>query len=287
MPQEYLLPTSMQDCLAMLAARPGVCLIAGGTDLMVDIKKERKKINTLVDITRINELKEISETEAQVTIGAAATHTQVAASECIRRQLPALAAAAGSVGSPQVRNVGTVGGNVVNAQPAADTAVALVALGARAVILSPAGERQLPVEELYVGVGLSQVDSSKEILTKFTIDLWGTGDSSAFIRLASRRALSLPMLNVAVRVQVVEGRCTRARICMSPVAPRPFLCQEAADALIGQPPTEEVIARAVNIAKAKAQPRDSLLRGSSAYRKDMVSVLLTRALNEAFVRAVG
>ncbi|NLW07287.1 MAG: xanthine dehydrogenase family protein subunit M [Clostridia bacterium] len=282
MPQEYLLPASIEECLHMLAVYPGGRIIAGGTDLMLDLREGRKEAKALIDITRIGELKRISADKDRISIGAAVTHAEVAASELIRQRLPALAAAAGAVGSPQVRNVGTLGGNIVNAQPAADTAVALVALGARAVIVSAAGERQVAVEDLYAGVGRSQVDASKEILTKFIIDLWGAGDASAFARLARRRTLSLPVLNVAVRVKLKEGRCTRARVCLAPVVPRPLPCQEAASVLIGQPPTEEVIARAAAAAKQAAHPRDSLLRGPANYRKDMVEVLLKRALREAF-----
>ncbi|KYH31936.1 FAD binding domain-containing protein [Neomoorella mulderi] len=287
MPRQYLFATSPADCLAMLAAHPGARLIAGGTDLVIDLKEGKRQIHTLVDITRIPGLKIIAEENGKIILGGAATHTQVSTSGLIREKLPALAAAAAAVGSPQIRNAGTLGGNVVNAQPAADTAVALVALGAVATILRREGERQVPVEELYEGVGLSKVDASREILTRFTVELWGEGEGSAFARLSPRRALSLPMLNVAVRVQVVEGRCTRARICIAPVAPQPFLCEEAARVLIGQEPTADVIARAAAAAKAAARPRDSLLRGSSAYRKDMTAVLVTRALTAAFSRATG
>ncbi|AKX94778.1 molybdopterin dehydrogenase [Moorella thermoacetica] len=287
MPEKYLFATSPADCLALLAANPGARLIAGGTDLVIDLKEKRRQVTTLVDITRIPELKIITETNGKIILGGAATHTRVATSSLIRQKLPALAAAAAAVGSPQVRNVGTLAGNVVNAQPAADTAVALVALGAVATILGAEGERQVPVADLYAGVGRSLVDAGREIITRFTVDLWGEGESSAFVRLSPRRALSLPMLNVAVRVQVREGICTRARISIAPVAPRPFLCEEAAASLVGREPTAKAIARAASVAKEAARPRDSLLRGSGAYRKDMTAVLVARALSEAFSRATS
>lgn len=287
MPQQYLFATSAAECLTMLATHPGARLIAGGTDLVIDLKEEKLQVNTLVDITRIPELKIIAEENGKIILGGAVTHSRVATSELIREKLPALAAAAAAVGSPQIRNVGTLGGNVVNAQPAADTAVALVALGAVATILGPEGERQAPVADLYEGVGRSRVNAGREILTRFTVDLWGEGEGSAFARLSPRRALSLPLLNVAVRVQVVEGKCTRARICIAPVAPRPFLCEEAARVLIDQEPGAGVIARAAAAAREAARPRDSLLRGSGAYRKDMTAVLVTRALTAAFFRATG
>ncbi|WP_258360715.1 FAD binding domain-containing protein [Moorella sulfitireducens] len=287
MPREYLIATSAAEALAMLAARPGARLIAGGTDLVIDLKEGKRQVNTLVDISRIPELKVIKEANGEVILGGAATHAEVAASQFIQDKLPALAAAAAAVGSPQIRNVGTLGGNVVNAQPAADTAVALVALGAVATILGPQGARRVAVEDLYEGVGRSRVDAGREILTHFTVPLWGEGEGSAFARLSPRRALSLPMLNTAVRVQVAGGKCTRARICIAPVAPRPFLCAEAAAVLIGAEPCPEVIARAAAAAREAARPRDSLLRGSGAYRKDMTSVLVRQTLAEAFTRATG
>ncbi|MBE3573157.1 MAG: FAD binding domain-containing protein [Moorella humiferrea] len=285
--QEYLIANSTEEALAMLAARPGARIIAGGTDLVIDLKEEKRQVNTLVDVSRIPELKVIEEKDGEIILGGAVTHAEAAAAKLIREKLPALAAAAAAVGSPQIRNVGTLGGNVVNAQPAADTAVALVALGAVATILGPAGERRMPVENLYEGVGRSRVDAGREILTHFSIPIWGEGEGSDFKRLSPRRALSLPMLNTAVRVQVRGGRCTRARICIAPVAPRPFLCEEAAAILVGVEPCPEVIARAAAAAKEAARPRDSLLRGSGAYRKDMTAVLVGRALEEAFSRALN
>lgn len=287
MPQQYLFATTTAACLELLAANPGARIIAGGTDLVIDLKEEKRRVTTLVDITRIPELKIVREENDQIILGGAVTHTMVATSSLIREKLPALAAAAAAVGSPQVRNVGTLAGNVVNAQPAADTAVALVALGAVATILGPEGERLVPVADLYAGVGRSRVDAGREMITKFTVDLWGQGEASAFARLSPRRALSLPILNVAVRVQVVGGQCTRARLCIAPVAPRPFLCEEAAAVLVGQEPDAGLITRAAATAAATARPRDSLLRGSSTYRKDMTAVLVARALSAAFSRATS
>jgi len=277
----YLFPNSVSECLEMLSAYEEARIIAGGTDLMIDIKKKRLQPRVLVDVTRILELNLIQEEEDTISIGAGVTHSQAATSPLIRRKLPALAQAASSVGSPQIRNVGTLAGNVVNAQPAADTAVALVALGAEAEIWGPQGKRRVAVEGLYEGVGRSKVDSTREILKRFLVPQWGEGEASAFVRLSPRRALSLPILNVAVRVQIKDGRWERARICVAPVAPKPFLCQEAAEALLGAEVSQEKIEEAAKIAAELAQPRDSLLRGSRAYRKEMVRVLVRRALETA------
>lgn len=277
----YLFPTSPEECLRMLAAHQGARIIAGGTDLMVDIKDRRVEPRVLVDITRIPGVDLIAEEGENIILGGGVTHAQAAHSELVKEKLAALAQAAASVGSPQIRNVGTLAGNVVNAQPAADTAVALVALGAEAEIIGPGGTRRVPVEELYEGVGRSRVDSSRELLWRFLVPKWGEGDTSAFVRLSPRRALSLPMLNVAVRLQVKDGRWQRVRICLAPVAPRPFLCREAAEVLVGAEVSPEKMLEAAKIAADLAQPRDSVLRGSREYRKEMVRVLVLRALEEA------
>ncbi|SMB99504.1 carbon-monoxide dehydrogenase medium subunit [Thermanaeromonas toyohensis ToBE] len=277
----YLFPHSVSECLEMLNTYEGARIIAGGTDLIIDIKKKRLQPRVLVDITRIPELNLIQEKEDTISLGAGVTHREAATSPLIREKLPALAQAASSVGSPQIRNVGTLAGNVVNAQPAADTAVALVALGAEAEIWGSQGKRRVAVEDLYEGVGRSKVDSTRELLGRFLVPKWGEGEASAFVRLSPRRALSLPILNVAVRVQIKDGRWERARICVAPVAPQPFLCQEAAEALIGAKVSQEKIQEAAKIAAELAQPRDSLLRGSRAYRKEMVRVLVRRALETA------
>ncbi|MBE3580551.1 MAG: FAD binding domain-containing protein [Thermoanaerobacteraceae bacterium] len=281
---DYLFPASPGECLEMLAAHEEARIIAGGTDLMVDVKDKRLHPRVLVDITRIPGVDLIAEEGDNIILGGGVTHARAASSELVREKLAALAEAAASVGSPQIRNVGTLAGNVVNAQPAADGAVALVALGAEAEIIGPGGTRRVPVEELYEGVGRSRVDSARELLWRFLVPKWGEGDASAFVRLSPRRALSLPMLNVAVRVQVRDGRCQRARVCLAPVAPRPFLCREAAEALVGEEVSRDRMLEAARIAADLAQPRDSRLRGSREYRKKMVRVLVLRALEEAVAR---
>lgn len=280
----YLFPSSPAECLEMLAAHEGARIIAGGTDLMVDIKEKRRNPQVLVDITRIPGLNVIAEEEESIILGGGVTHSQAATSELVRKKLRALAQAAASVGSPQIRNVGTLAGNVVNAQPAADAAVALVAIAAEAEIIGSGGTRRVPVEELYEGVGRSRVDSSRELLWRFLVPKWGEGDTSAFVRLSPRRALSLPMLNVAVRLQVKDGRWQRVRICLAPVAPKPSLCREAAEVLVGAKVSRERMMEAAKIAADLAQPRDSVLRGSREYRKEMAQVLVFRALEEALAK---
>jgi len=258
-------------------------LIAGGTDLILQLREEGQGLTALVDITRIPELTAIREEGGYLVIGACVTHRQASESPLIRERALALAQACRSVGSLQVRNVGTIAGNVVNAQPAADSAIALLALGAEAQVADAEGRRWLPLEELYEGPGRSRVDPTRQMVTFFRLPLPEGPYASAFRRLARRRALILPILNTAVALALrpQEPVVERARIAIGPVAPVPFRAREAERLLEGAPLEEGILERAAEAASGEARPRTSLLRGSAEYRKEMVRVLVKRALKEA------
>ena len=164
--EEYLVPTSLEQALTMLKECPGQArVIAGGTDLIIQLKKKEVRARRLVDITNIGELKGIELEGDFIRIGACVTHQELASSSLIRERAAALAEGASQIGSPQIRNIGTVGGNIVNAQPAADAVVHLVALNAEVEIATAAGIRREPLRELCVGPGQSTLDTSAEILT--------------------------------------------------------------------------------------------------------------------------
>jgi len=232
--QEYSLPSTVDEALALLDKNGGTArVIAGGTDLMLDLESGKISPSCLVDISNIQELKAIELNGDTISIGAGVTHNDVAKSPLILEKAPVLTKACRSVGSLQIRNTGTLAGNVVNAQPAADAAVALVALGARAEIAGPNGTRSVPVEELYAGVGRSKVDSTKELLTRITFPALTKNQGSAFVRLAQRNALALPMLNVAVVVSLSGNVFEWARIVMAPVGPGPVRATQAEQLLAG------------------------------------------------------
>ena len=225
--------------------------------------------------------------ESGFHIGGGVTHAGLAAEPQVMERFPALAEACGSVGSPQIRNVGTLAGNVVNAQPAADGAMALVALGARAEVVSVGGARLEPVEELYRGLGQSKVDPSREVLTAFRIPAPAPGDGNAFGRIAPRNALCLPTANVAVCLHSSQGKIQEARIAMGPVAEKPFRPLEAEEALIGIALEDEESLAAAAVAAARASsPRDSCFRGCSDYRKQLIKVLCGRVLKKAAQNAM-
>lgn len=284
--QDYLFPESLNEAVSLLEKNGGQArIIAGGTDLLLDIPDGKVKTGFLVDISKIKELKNILLKDGVIEIGAAVTHNQVAKSELIREKATALAQAAGSVGSYQIRNMGTIVGNVVNAQPAADTAVALVALGAVADIVSSSGEITVPVEKMYAGVGKSIINSSSQIVkcVKFPASLSNQG--SAFVRLEQRKALALPMLNVAAMVSLEDNKFEWARISMAPVGPGPVRATAAEEILGGAEISSEIIEKAAQEALKQANPRNSALRGSKGYRLGVLPVLVRRALEMATAKA--
>lgn len=287
--KKYLFPASIEEALAMLADYQGQArVIAGGTDLIPQLRRKEREVECLVDISRLEELRGIELEGDVIRVGAGVTHQQLVSSDLIRERAAALAEGASAVGSPQIRYMGTVGGNIVNAQPAADTAIPLLALDAQAEIVGSQGTRLEPLESLYVRPGESTVNASAEILVALRFRALDGNEGSAFGRLAKRRALSLPILNAAV-VTTLNGDGTAledVRLALGPVALTPFRARKAEEALRGEAIEREAVERALEVAAQEAQPRSNPLRASREYRQEMVKVLLRRALERA-VRAAG
>lgn len=199
----------------------------------------------------------------------------------IQEHALALALAARSVGSLQIRNIATVVGNVVNAQPAADAAVALMALGAEAELNSLSEVEYVAVEDMYAGLGKSIVDSTSQLVTRIRFDVPQSNQGAAFVRLCQRKALALPMLNVAAMVSLKGNQFEWVRLVMAPVGPKPIRAAEAEEMLKGAAVTDEVIEKAAQLALEDANPRSSLVRGSREYRMGVLPVLIKRALAAA------
>ena len=257
-------------------------LIAGGTDLMFLLKDGSVKPKAMVDLGHVKELQEIQEANGFIKIGSMVTHKQLASSELICSKVRILAEAARSVGSPQIRNVGTIGGNVVSAQPAADTSIALLALGTKAFILTSQGEEEKPLQETFVGPGKSAINPAQELLTYFVFPSPGPSEATAFARHARRKALSLPILNVGIWLKMDDSRqvIEDIRIAMGPMAGVPFRALQTESYLKGKTFTPEAMQNALETAASEVNPRDSF-RGGSQYKKEMVKVFLKRALVSA------
>jgi len=277
----YEKPKSLEEAQSSLTIHCGEALIvAGATDVFLDIKKGRKSPQWLVDIRGIPELRTIRKANDSLFIGAAATHREIACHPLIQRLFPALAQGALAVGAPQIRHVGTVGGNVINAQPAADTAIPLFSYAAKAEYLDESGQRVVkPIDDLYIRPGVSALDSGRCILIGFHLPCeWVT--SSIYLRFAKRKALALPIVNLAVALRIIDGVITDAKLTAGPMAGIPLRLRSAEAALIGNQPGPELYAAAAAAASREAQPRDSVLRGSASYRQELLSSLMIRGLQQ-------
>ena len=276
---QYINASSAREALAALLEADGSgVIVAGATDLMVDYKAGKVKSTVWIDVTRAADLVGITEEDGKLVIGAATTLTTIARSPLVKKYFPSLAQGCGTVGSLQIRNSATLVGNVVSAQPAGDGAMSLAPLDPTFTVLSADGEQQLSMGEMYAGFARSTIDHSRELVTKISIPLPKPGEAAAFVRLELRKSLSLPMLNCAAMVHVEGGKVTWARITMAPVGVGPVRATAAEEYLAGQELTDEVMARAGELALENANPRSNPLRGSREYRLETLPVIVRRAL---------
>ena len=279
----YEKPKSVSEVLTVLEQAKGKGrVIAGGTDLILQLRQGKKVADLLVDITGIDELKQIKEEDGWIRIGAAVTHAEVAKSDLIRREAMALAQGCVQVGSPQIRNVATLVGNVVSARPAGDGAIPLMALDAEIKVASKTGERSVPLGEAYRGIGLSSIDACSEVAMEVRFRKLGEMGRTRFFRMARRKALALPILNGAVfiRLDPSMNQIEEARIALGPVAERPFRPRRAEAYLKSKECSLKFILETAQIASEEASPRTSHLRGRGSYRKEMIRLYLGRAIEE-------
>lgn len=282
----YLVPSSIEECLQFLEINKGEArIVAGGTDVILHQREERLPPSCLVDVSLLPGFSRIEEKNGRVYLGAAVTHAQVTSSDLLAEKAELLTKASESVGSPQVRNVATVVGNIVNAQPAADAAVALIALEAKADLISLQGSSSINVEDMYAGLGKSRIDSTRELVTCVHFPGLAKNQGSSFMRLAPRNALSLPILNVALVVTVCNKTIEEVSIVVGPVADRPLRIREVEEKLTGLKITDPLgINDALDTVETVVNPRDSLIRGSGTYRKEIAKVLVKRAFEQALSR---
>jgi len=286
--QQYLQPKTLEEALQILQDYGGRArVIAGGTDVIPQLRRRDIELEALVDVTGLPDMDNIEQDGDKIILGGLITHAQVASSQLIRDRAGLLSEGAGSVGSPQIRNIATVAGNLISGQPAADTSIPLLALDACVTIASGEGERVVPLSEFFLDLGKTVLDPGKEILTKIEFQSLGNDEGGAYLRLSKRKALSLPMLVCAVKVRVNKNKDTisEAAIALGPVAPTPFRDRHTEDALRGAPIKLNTITEAAEGASAFCSPRDSLLRGSCDYRQEMVKVFVKRGLVRALDQA--
>jgi len=286
--RDHLFPTSTLEAIALLQGEDGKArLIAGGTDLTLEIRDKTNSFEVLVDVGRIPGLDQILLDGDQIQLGPRVTMTQVEKSKLLQQYATALWEACSWVGGPQIRNRATLAGNIVSAQPAADGAIALVAMNAMLTILGSEGERSCVLSDSYISVGRSTIDSSREMITTIAFDKQRPGEASAFRRMAQRKAMALPQLNCAIWIASIDGQCQNVRIAIGPVATKPFRARQSEAYLAGKPLTEETLSACAAAIQEEVQPRDSVLRGSGKYRKEMTGVLAKETLELAIHRLEG
>jgi xanthine dehydrogenase iron-sulfur cluster and FAD-binding subunit A len=276
---EYITPVSLEETLQVLAEkREKARLIAGATDLMLELERGvRKGIQTVIDVTRLADMDRISVDENEIIhIGPLVTHNAVAASGLLRQRAFPLVAASWQVGAPQIRNRATVAGNLVTASPANDTITPLMAIGGWVSLASANGRRRVPLENFYSGVRKS-VLGPDEMVVDIAFPALKPDQRGTFLKLGLRRAQAISLVNAAIVLTLDASRVISAVITLGAVAPTIIHAPEAEAFLAGKELTDEFIAHTAELAAVAAHPIDDI-RGSAAYRKAMVRVLVMRGL---------
>jgi len=285
--KNYHLAISIDDALQALEISPAPCrLIAGGTDLLLDLQQGRQApVDTLVDITRIPELTCLEMRGDTLFIGAAVPLKKIADDPLVQRHALALVEACNLIGGPQVRNTATLGGNVAHALPAGDGTIALLALDAQADIASRDGLRKVPLHALFLGPGVTSLRSNQDLLVGFTLPLLKPSQGSAFTRIMRPQGVALPILNMACWLEQDGNRITDIRISLGPAGTIPVRAEAAEKALRGQPVTQETMDCANEAIRVDAKYRTSPQRATAGYRTHLTPTLLQTAVAQAWKRA--
>lgn len=277
---DYWMPQTLEEALELLASRhENMHVLAGGTDLVIEVNKRDEPV-TIVDIGGIEELRFIREDSEKVSIGSLATFAQVQNSEIILKHCRCLAEAASAVGSPQIRNVGTIGGNLVHASPAADSVPCLVAMDAEITVASLRGKRRIRVADFLKGINKTDLAPDELVLDISFSKIPGL--KSGFAKLGRRNALAISRISVAAAIRVDEEKVIReARVAFGSVAPNPFRSTRVENALLGKKITggipEDVLMAASEEVALKLGNR-----ASAPYKKEAIKGVVTQAIKKAY-----
>jgi len=307
---DYLKPKTVDEAFALLNQYgKKAVLIAGGTDVIVRVKQKNMSPELLISLQGIPGLDRI-EYDGTLRIGPMVTHRTIEKSESIRKEFSALADAVDVLGSAQIRNVATIGGNICTAAPSADTVGPLLALGAQLKLKGSKSERTIPIDQFFSGPGQT-VLSQGEILTEISIPKPLPNTGSAYWKHQRRQALDLPILGVAVLLSLDKATvtcsdllcttspistvlhslaedelaCKEIRIALGVAAPTPMRAKKAESLLRGKKISDELLERVAITAAEEAQPRDSI-RGEAWYRRDMIKVLVKRMAMKCIERVL-
>lgn len=286
--QEYINATSIEQVLSLLSTEKSQTrIIAGGTDLVLEMRQDlHNEVKTLIDISRVETLDEITlDDDGFIHIGAGVTHNQCVDSKIIRVGALPLALASLEVGAPQIRNTGTIVGNLVTASPANDTIVPLVALNAELKIRSMGGERQVALNDFYTGVR-KHVLQPDEMVTEIIIPRMGADQRGEYLKLGLRKAQAISLVNMAVLLGLDGDKITSVSITLGAVAPTIIHASAAEEFLVGKELSESVIDQAADLARQAARPIDDI-RSSADYRQEITRVLVKRGLSHILAGEEG
>jgi len=286
----YFTPATVAEALDILRRYDGQArVVGGGTDLLVETRRGlHRPVEAMVDVTHIDGLNAITTEDNQIVIGCGVTHSQIVKDREIVQHGTCLSESCGVIGGPQVRNVGTLAGNVAHALPAGDGTIGLLALGGEIEVASDDGTQWMPLQDSFKGPGKSFIDRYRQILTRLRFRPTGAREGSAHHRVMRPQGLCLPIISMGVRLRVdAANTITDARISMGPVGPVPCLAESAMDVLVGNTATHELFARVAEATLQNVELRASKYRASHEYREQMVRTFLPVILNRAVERAQG
>jgi CO/xanthine dehydrogenase FAD-binding subunit len=281
---DYAAPRSLSEAVRLLAAHPGALLLAGGTDLLVQLRSGRKATGLVVDVKRIPELNDIVYDQARgLTIGAAVPCYRLYRDSAVQQAYPALAEVASLIGGIQIQGRASLGGNLCNAAPSADGAPLLIALRARCRTAGPDGGREIPAEDFCIAPGRNALQPG-ELLVSLHLPPPEPLSGAQYLRFIPRNEMDIAVAGAAAAVALRDGVFGSAQIALSAVAPTPLYVREAGAWLAGKPVNADSIHAAAAMAGAAAQPITDM-RGTADYRRHLCAVLTRRALEAAVRRA--
>jgi carbon-monoxide dehydrogenase medium subunit len=281
----YEAPETLDSAIALLAAEQGEArILAGGTDLLVQIKTDIIEPTLVVDIKRIAEMRRVSEDAGGFRIGAAVTGAELKEHAKLKEVWPGLVEAANLIGSTQIQGRATMGGNLGNGSPAADSVPALIAAAAKAVVVGPRGQREIAVEDVILGPRKLCLTKG-EIITAFLLPARPKHASDAYLRFIPRTEMDIAVVGCGISLALDDkGICADARVSLGAVAERPLLVADAAMALIGSPIDAPALDKLASAASAACRPIDDK-RGTKEYRIKVAGVIARRTAQIAYERA--
>ena len=283
---DYYTPATVAEAVELLSTKgDGGKVLAGGTDLMPQMKERGRHPKYIVSIKNIEELRSVSYSASDgLTVGAGMRMTALQREASVKSNYDVIVQGAELIGSLQTQNLATIGGNVCNAAPSADAVPAFVILDAQAMIAGPNGSRTVPLTEVVTGPGMTSL-APNEMLTSLSVASPLPRSAGAYLRHVPRKELDIAVAGVGVYIQLDEAkeRVTHARVCLASVAPIPMRAEQAEAALMGQAVTPELIEQAGQVAAGESRPISDQ-RGSAAFRRQLVKALTVKTLTDAVNR---